>query len=275
VAVKTGTSSNYHDAWTVAYSHRYLVAAWVGHPDYRSMDRLSGYRSAARLVQQIMLHLHEGERDGLEDVGFPPPRGHVPVRLCALTGLRAGPACDQVFLEHFAPGHEPTEACTAHVQVAVDRRSGRPATSRTPSEWVEVRTFTELGPRYAEWQARQGLARPPLPGSAAGPTRSGGCAGALGVRSGGAPAHLDVTSPEPDLRLVRDPETPPERATMALKAAVDPPAEQVVWYVDGAPFAIADYPYVARWPLEPGVHTFQARLPFSEVRSRTVSVTVY
>jgi len=35
VAVKTGTSSNYRDAWTVAYSSKFLVGVWVGRADYR------------------------------------------------------------------------------------------------------------------------------------------------------------------------------------------------------------------------------------------------
>jgi len=275
VAVKTGTSSNYHDAWTVAYSRRYLVAAWVGHPDYRSMDRISGYRSAAQLVQRVMLRLHKGERDGLEDVGFPPPRGFTPVRVCALTGQLAGDACDRVFLESFAPGREPTQACTAHVRLAVDRRSGLPATSSTPAEWVEVRTFTDLGPRYAEWQADQGIPLLPRAPAVLESTRFAALRSGSRPPLGGATPRLDLISPEPDLRLVRDPETPPGHATMALKAASDPPVEQVVWYVDGAPFEVTEYPYVARWPLQAGIHTFQARLPFSEVRSRAVSVTVY
>ncbi|MCP4675465.1 MAG: glycosyl transferase, partial [Deltaproteobacteria bacterium] len=52
VAVKTGTSSRYRDAWTVAYSARYLVGVWIGHPDFRPMARLSGYRASAQLVHR-------------------------------------------------------------------------------------------------------------------------------------------------------------------------------------------------------------------------------
>jgi penicillin-binding protein 1C len=33
VAVKTGTSSNHSDAWTVAYSSKFLVGVWVGRAD--------------------------------------------------------------------------------------------------------------------------------------------------------------------------------------------------------------------------------------------------
>jgi len=50
VAVKTGTSSGCRDAWTVAYSSRYLVGAWIGRPDYRPMNHLSAYQASARLA---------------------------------------------------------------------------------------------------------------------------------------------------------------------------------------------------------------------------------
>ncbi|MCG8461744.1 MAG: transglycosylase domain-containing protein, partial [Holophagales bacterium] len=95
-AFKTGTSSRYRDAWTVAYSHRYLVVVWVGHPDHRPMHRLSGFRSAAELAGEVLALLHPELGDGLSEVGFPPPRRHRPVRVCALTGQGAGPACDRI-----------------------------------------------------------------------------------------------------------------------------------------------------------------------------------
>ena len=269
VAVKTGTSSNYHDAWTVAYSNRYLVGVWVGHPDFRPMDRLSGYRSAAKLVRRIMLWLHDDETDGLEDVGFPPPRGAAPVRLCALTGRRATSACDRVVLEYFQPGTEPVDSCSAHLRRAVDVTTGSLASSRTPRDRIEIRTFTDLGPRYAEWQIAAGLPHPPKPDPGSTPGWPMPHAGTAPP-----PSRIAITEPSENLRLLRDPETPADRSTLALRATVVPPVEQLVWYVDGTPFAIADHPYTVRWPLTPGRHSIQARLPFSDVRSKSVEVVV-
>ena len=42
VAVKTGTSQGYRDAWTVAWSSRFLVAVWVGRSDAGPMASLGG-----------------------------------------------------------------------------------------------------------------------------------------------------------------------------------------------------------------------------------------
>lgn len=264
VAVKTGTSSGYHDAWTVAWSRRYLVGAWAGHPDYRPMAGLSGYRSAARLVRDALLRLHPGETDGLDDSGFPPPAGTQPVRLCALTGAAAGPACDRVVVEPLGPGDAPAGPCTAHVRIAIDTRTGRPATAATPPRAVETRTFVDLGPRYAAWQRAAGLPFPPAPA----PFLPGRPAGA-------APAtRLAVLSPEPGLTLVLDPDTPPRLATLALRARIEPAPPQAVWSVDGTPFATVDPPFTARWPLAPGDHTVQLWIPATGQRSRPVPFTV-
>jgi penicillin-binding protein 1C len=264
VAVKTGTSSRFRDAWAVAYSKRWVVGAWVGDPDFRPMNRLTGYRSAAALVQKVLVALHPGEADGLEDVPFPPPRDARLVRICPLTGMRASEACDRVLGEWFRPGDEPLDPCPAHVRVAVDTRTGRPATRRTPRRLVELRTFVDLPPRYASWAASAGLQRPPEPEGPAEAARL--LAGAI--------VRLSIRSPEDGLRVLRDPETPPEQSTLALRALVSPPVPQLVWYVDGAPYRVADYPYTVRWRLAAGEHVFQARLIDGRTASGAVRVIV-
>jgi penicillin-binding protein 1C len=275
VAVKTGTSTSFRDAWAVAWSNRYLVGAWVGHPDFRPMNRLSGYLSAAELVQQVVEVLHHDQNDGFADLSFPPPRGYRPVRVCSLTGARATDACEQVFLEWFRPGEEPADDCTAHQLRAIDRRNGLLATAGTPRSEVEVRTFVSLPPRYASWQDASTLPRPPdevsvlHPGEAPPPGLATGPA-----LASNRPVRLRITSPEHNTRLLRDPETPADLSTLALTVIVDPPVRQVVWYVDGRPFETADYPYKARWPLQPGEHTFQVRIPFTQDGSPAVRVIV-
>ncbi|MCP4900489.1 MAG: hypothetical protein GY906_26290, partial [bacterium] len=97
------------------------------------------------------------------------------------------------------------------------------------------------------------------------------------VRTDGASptSRIQITEPTPDLRLLQDPEAPANHSTLALRATVNPPTEQLVWYVDGTPFAVVDYPYTVRWPLTPGRHSIQARLPFVESSSSVVDVLVY
>ncbi len=86
--------------------------------------------------------------------------------------------------------------------------------------------------------------------------------------------RIEVTEPRQGVHLLIDPETPPSLATVALRATVDPPVEQLVWYVDGQPFETVDHPFTARWPLAPGEHTFEACLPFGGSRSGRVRILV-
>ena len=87
-------------------------------------------------------------------------------------------------------------------------------------------------------------------------------------------ARLRVSAPEPGAVLLADPEVPPGSATIALQAEADPAPPELTWYVDGRPWRIAGYPYTVRWPIEPGAHTFQVRIPGQEDASPKVRVSV-
>jgi penicillin-binding protein 1C len=103
VAVKTGTSQGYRDAWVVAYSDRYLVGVWMGRPDGRPMAGLSGAGSAAVLAHDILIDLHGADSDGLADGEFRQPPGVRTMPLCAATGKPNDGRCDHV-LSEFLPG---------------------------------------------------------------------------------------------------------------------------------------------------------------------------
>ncbi|MDZ8093440.1 MAG: penicillin-binding protein 1C [Nostoc sp. DedQUE05] len=99
VAVKTGTSSNFRDTWTVGFTTDYTVATWVGNFNGEPMRQVSGVTGAAPLWNRIMLHLHEHQ----EPAGFPSPEGLVQLPVCAISGLRPTPDCTSVVQEYFYP----------------------------------------------------------------------------------------------------------------------------------------------------------------------------
>jgi penicillin-binding protein 1C len=234
-AFKTGTSADHRDAWTVAFSRRYLVVVWVGHPDWRPMQGLSGYRAASLLARRILVRLHPEGAQGLEDTSFPRPERWVSAQVCPLSGQRAGPRCSGTFHEVFPPERAPVSECTVHV----DQRGH-----------VAVR----LPPRYAGWLSRAGL-----PAAEPWPAEPG-------------EISLELLSPAQGAQLTRDPDLPPEQSTLRLAVSVAPPVEQVLWLVDGRPFALVGPPYEVRWPLTPGEHTFQAQLPYRPEHTETVHI---
>ncbi|MDZ8138570.1 MAG: penicillin-binding protein 1C [Nostoc sp. DedQUE04] len=99
VAVKTGTSSNFRDTWTVGFTTDYTVATWVGNFTGEPMRQVSGVTGAAPLWNRIMLHLHEYQ----EPAAFPSPKGLVQLPVCAISGLRPTPDCTSVVQEYFYP----------------------------------------------------------------------------------------------------------------------------------------------------------------------------
>lgn len=259
VALKTGTSQDYRDAWVVAWSDRYVVGVWIGDPRQRPMEKLSGFEASAALARRVLLDLHADRRQGLADGAFPPPEGWSALPTCPLSGRRAGAACDRAVREWFPPGAAPIDPCETHLRLAIDRRTGRLATADAPDAVIDERTFVDLPSRYAPWMARVGLERPPLTSD----------------RSGGADTSptLRIVAPSPGAHFVRDVDSAAGTATVSLRAAVDPPVPQIVWYVDGRPYEVADWPYEVRWPLTPGEHRIEARVPFTDHRSAAVRIT--
>ena len=84
VSVKTGTTNNFRDNWTIGYTPSFLVAAWVGNDDNSQMSGLvSGITGAAPIWNDIMSHLLKGKTP--EPMSRPP--GIVQKAFCSDTGL--------------------------------------------------------------------------------------------------------------------------------------------------------------------------------------------
>ena len=53
-AVKTGTSREFHDSYTIGYTKDFLVAVWVGNSNNTAMDEVSGQTGAGRIWHEAM-----------------------------------------------------------------------------------------------------------------------------------------------------------------------------------------------------------------------------
>lgn len=109
VAVKTGTTNEFRDNWTIGFTPKYLVATWVGNTDNSSMNRslVSGITGAAPIWNAIMTDVLAAEPAD----PFTPPTGLKPVKICATTGTLACTYCKEVVTEYYLPGTEPKATC--------------------------------------------------------------------------------------------------------------------------------------------------------------------
>jgi penicillin-binding protein 1A len=60
VAGKTGTSSDWRDAWFIGYTADYTGGVWVGHDDFTSMGRTTGGSIPAQIWNDTMRVAHRG-----------------------------------------------------------------------------------------------------------------------------------------------------------------------------------------------------------------------
>lgn len=263
VAIKTGTSQGFRDAWTVAYTHRYLLGAWTGHPDNAKMDRMGGSGSSAWLIRYAMNQVHPQEMQGQKDLPFDPPPGFIARNICRISGKLARPDTGSYITEWFRPGTEPVEYSDVYKSIVIDKRTGGYADRSTPPAWQEKRVVVFLDQKYAEWARQNGFTLPPMENSLAQLSPQDMDAG-----------RITILEPADGLRFYINPAQDRAIQTIALRAQCDPPAAQVVWYVNGRPWQVAEHPYTLRWPLTSGIHTFQVRSAHTPLSSKIITITV-
>lgn len=58
-AAKTGTSTDYRDAWSVGYNHKYVVGIWMGNLDHRPTDGVTGASGPALALRSVFNELNK------------------------------------------------------------------------------------------------------------------------------------------------------------------------------------------------------------------------
>ena len=263
VAIKTGTSQGYRDAWAVAFDDRLLVLSWVGNHDWRRMNLVSGATAAAPAAHRVMDEVSPRRTPAISPMMERPlPTSLVQREVCAISGHVPGPGCTHTRSEWFIPGTEPHELCPFHVEVAIDLRNGLRAGPSCPAEVVIRQQLLDLPETYEPWARKQRLAIAPAAFSPLCP-----------VGEPVAP-KISIREPRPRSRYLFDPDTPRELSTVRFAAAVTPANEDIVWLVDGAPVGRVGYPHELRWHLTPGAHVIRARLAQSAETTAAVTVVV-
>jgi len=251
-AVKTGTTTDFRDNWTVGYTPDLVVGVWTGNADNEPMYDVSGIDGAAPIWHDFT----EAALKGQPAREFQRPEGLVEVEVCALSGLLPGPDCPHRVTEMFLAGTEPTETCALHQRVAIDRASGLRADDTTPPERIVEKVYLKLPPEAAAWAREQGIPEPPP----AAETQAASGEQRLALASGGA-QHLIMV--EPDAGAVYQLDSSLPREAQKIRVSARPTAgaalSEVILLVDGRPLArFSAPPYEALWPLEAGEHVFAA-----------------
>jgi membrane carboxypeptidase/penicillin-binding protein PbpC len=258
-AVKTGTTSDWRDNWTIGYTPPgrggwggVVVGVWAGNADNSPMHDVSGITGAAPLWHDFMEEVLEARP--VEE--FVEPEGLTHVEVCTLSGQLPNPYCPHRRTELFIAGSEPTETCKMHQLFALDATTGQLASSDTPLERIVERVYTVLPAEAVEWGRERGLEtgdwildigdwRPALSPAEGLETRN----------------PLIITSPHQGSTYRLDPTLPrdDQKIEIAARPSDEVQVTRLTIYVDEEPLAsIGASPYRTLWPLAPGEHTIAA-----------------
>jgi membrane peptidoglycan carboxypeptidase len=105
-AVKTGTTNDFRDNWTIGYTPDLVVGAWVGNADYTPMVNTTGLSGAGPIWAQFMTYAIDELMAGTPSAFVRPP-GIVDRVICSASGTEPSEWCPQQRSEIFAADQPP------------------------------------------------------------------------------------------------------------------------------------------------------------------------
>lgn len=146
VSVKTGTTNDRRDNWTIGYTAQAVVVVWVGNNDNTEMSgAVSGVSGASpiwnKIIKKTLDKTEKGSYDSSETGHAWPhqPDGVVGAIICADTGGLpedpTNPGCPTRF-EYFLEGTVPTTSFVVNQDVFIDNITGQLSGQENPTESV-------------------------------------------------------------------------------------------------------------------------------------------
>jgi penicillin-binding protein 1C len=140
-AVKTGTSTDYRDAWAAGFNHRYTVGVWLGNLDQQAMSRVSGASGPALVLRAVFAELNR--YDETQPLYLSPQL--VKVNICRSTGQGASEDCPSR-VEWFMPGSEP-QRLKKPLKAAAENIE-KPLHLRQPSDGLQLAMDPRIPDEY-------------------------------------------------------------------------------------------------------------------------------
>lgn len=144
-AGKTGTTSNYTDAWFVGYTPDLVTTVWLGEDAPTKMkykDQTISSEEAAKLWGNYMSKVVKNR----PIKNFEKPENIITKKICIESGLLPNEYCpqDSIREEIYIKGTEPNKVGTLHkptTKIKVDTSTGLIATNYCPPDEVETYTY--------------------------------------------------------------------------------------------------------------------------------------
>jgi len=158
VAVKTGTSNDSRDNWTLGFTPDLAVGVWVGNADYTPMENTTGITGAGPIWAQFMSYAIDSLTGG-NPTPFVRP-GTIEVHtICTASGAQPSSWCPSQREEYFASGQPPlNQHSDFWRQYQVDTWTNLESSPDCPDFTTERMTINVYDPGARQWilQDKQG-----------------------------------------------------------------------------------------------------------------------
>jgi len=152
VAVKTGTTQEFRDAWTCGTTPTLSTVVWVGNNDNTKMRAgADGSVVAAPIFRNYMQRALS--KIGTED--FKRPSGIQEVTVEKFSNKLPTSNSQQLIKDIFASWQVPTQKDNVNIVVKVNKSNGLIATDSTPASLIEERVYRDIHserPDYPNWE---------------------------------------------------------------------------------------------------------------------------
>lgn len=111
-AVKTGTTDEQRDAWTIGYTPQLAVGVWVGNNNNAVMKN-----GGSGMAGPIWINTMKQALSGVKDTPFTPPSGVIQKPICYGTGGLASAPGTNTYNEYFLSSALPKETCNSQQKV--------------------------------------------------------------------------------------------------------------------------------------------------------------
>ncbi len=245
-AAKTGTTTDWHDNWTVGYTPSWTVGVWVGNNDNHAMKHLTGITGAAPIWQQFFEEFAKGKKRE----NFVRPSDLVEIEVCKADGLIPDGLCSEKTPELFLSGTQPTQLSSSYKLVTVDSRNQLLASDSCPPQFITDKLFLDYPPPVYGWASEKKL--PVIP-RAFSPL----CTQHSTLKSNGA-SFLTIIFPENKATFQSAPDMVPNQ-TIDFTLQSSPDILSVSWYLDSQVYRISNsYPFTVFWHPQIGKHQVSA-----------------
>lgn len=235
-AVKTGTTTNWRDNWTLGYTPDRVVGVWVGNASGQEMEMISGISGAGPIWHDVMQAAHRN----IPPRPFPRPDGIVEMPVCAAPPTTPDIPCTATRLERFIAGTEPASGALANViphsgNEVDSRKSAQTQRSSTDPDIVYDSLPEHSIPKHPQNQQSSVLA--------------------VHTRQD-TPGEGELITPAAGSHYAISPLVPREQQQLKFQARTTSEQASISFFVDNTHLATCDSPpYHTFWYLAPGHHT--------------------